>query len=107
MSRWTDIYGFAPVQITVPAGGTNAILVTPVAGMVAGTIKIISGSSLEILQCPVGTTLTGATLATMQGTGYLLGTSEVFNYGGAARYYLCATGATAVAHLLQGMGPGF
>lgn len=107
MGREANVFGFLPTIIAVPAGATNSVLVSEQAGEVGGVLKYVSGGSLEILNCPVGTTLSGGSLQALAGTGYLLGTAESINFAGAARFYLCATGATAVAHLLRGMGAGY
>jgi len=139
MARETDIQGFITQVITIPAGGTNAVLVSPIPGQVAQTIKYQSGGSLEIIPAPYsagspipwgegsspiaytgytvfgggysiglgGSGVAGASLAVANGTGYMLGTAEIFSSGGAARYYLVATSTQTIAYLNRGMGPGF
>ncbi len=105
MAREADIHGFGATNIAIP---TNApFLIPEEAGQVSGTLKLLSGSSLEICGVPIGVTYTGTSLTSLPGKGYLLGTSEVFNYSGPARYYLAATGATAVCSIIRGYGPGF
>ncbi len=108
MARELTAYGFAVTLLTVPAGYSNALLVNPVPGQVSSTLKWFSGNSLEIMQAAV--TL-GAGLSvpiqTATGQGYLLSVSEAVNTDGAARYYLCATGATTQAYLLMGLSQGF
>lgn len=107
MSSNQRSYALGATQLVVAPGATNALLVSPAPGEVSHGIKYISGGSLEILAPPLsydgyapGSTWTGASLVALLGRGYLMGTSEADNIDGPARYYLMATGATAIAHKL-------
>lgn len=114
MAREGDVYGIGTTLLTVGIGGSLALLVVPRAQEVSSVLKYFTGGSLELVhaleyntpQNPGATNWNGASLANMQGRGYLLATNEVMNFSGAARYYLIATGATAQAYLLVGLGQG-
>ena len=60
--------------------------------------------ALEIVPVQLSGTSTAAGNA--WGVGYILGTTEIFNIGGPAVFYLAATGATAVASMTLGYTPG-
>lgn len=107
MAREADLYGVSTALISVPLGATVALLMQPAPGEVASTIKYVSGGSLEIHGAPVGTTAPGGSLVTLNGTGYIFGTSEVLSFDGATRYYLMATGATVVCAQIRGLSSGF
>lgn len=81
--------------------GLSAIIkISPQPYQSSVTWKILSGGgTLEVVQPPPA--LTG-TSAVVQGTGYPVGASEVFNIAGPACFYLCATGATMVIGLIPG-----
>lgn len=107
MAREADTYALGATQFFIPAGATNALLVLPEWGEVSHTIKWVSGGSLEIQHPPLGPsyaagqTWMGASLAALgTGNGWILGTTEADNVNGPARYYLMATGSTAVAYKL-------
>ncbi len=111
MARELTAYGFAVTLLTVPAGYSLALLVSPIAGEVSSTLKWFSGGSLEILQAGF-TQVSAQTQAvfpvqTAVDQGYLLSVAEVVNTDGAARYYLAATGTTTQAYLLRGLSQGF
>jgi hypothetical protein len=102
------VFGLGATQVIVPPGATNAVLVVNVPREIANTVKYLSGGSLEIHGTINGSTMAGASLAPLIGAGYLLGTTEAINIAGPARFYLMATGSTAVACLLKGLSaPGF
>lgn len=111
----SDNSGFIGQMIIVPSGATNAVLMEAVGGQGSAIIKYGSGGSLEIVQAPCAgisfptgaTTWAGASLVALNGTGYLMGAAEAIQYDGAARYYLIATGATAIAYSLKGLTPSF
>lgn len=105
MARENDIHAFGTTTITLAATGT--LLIPEEAGQVSGTVKYLSGGSLEIVGVGVGITYTGTSLSSLPGKGYLLGTSEAFSYCGPARYYLVATGSTAQCLLIRGYGPSY
>jgi hypothetical protein len=108
MAREADIYALGATQFVIPAGYSLALWVTPMAYEVSSTLKYLSGGSLIIVSTNTnGTTLPGATLAGLVDSSYLLGTAEAINFAGPARYYLVATGATAVACQLRGFSQGF
>lgn len=112
MARENGLEGVVGIKVTIAPGATNAVLMTPIAGEISSGIKYFSGGSLEILQCPSGSTLTNAQLVAAQGNStYLLGTPinqyESLNFDGAVRYYLMATGATVVCYQLKGLSTGF
>ena len=104
-----SIFGVGATQVIVPPGATNAVLVLNIPRETASTVKILSGGgSLEIHGTLNGSTMAGASLAPLIGTGYMLGATETVNVDGPARFYLMATGATMVACLLKGLAaPGF
>ena len=102
MARELTAYGFAATLLAIPAGSASAMLIFPNSKEISMTLKYFSGGSLEIFNAPLGNT-TGSANGVSAGLGYLLATSEVVNATGAPRYYLCATGATAVAYLLIGL----
>lgn len=102
MARELTAYGFTCGSYAVPPGASNSILVQAAPGEISSTIKYFSGGSLELIGAP-GPGLTGGVVA---GSGYLFGT-EILNITGAARYYLCATGATAVAYFAKGLSQGY
>lgn len=103
-----SIFGVVTSQVVVPPGATNAVFVDVVPKEGAVLLKYFSGGTLEIHGSITGSTLPGATLAPLIGTGYILSTSEVISLAGPTRFYLMATGSTAVACLLRGLtAPGF
>lgn len=104
MARELAAYAYAVTLFTVPAGYSNALLVTPAAGEISSTLKYFTGGSLEILQATQGASTPVQTAAAL---GYLLGTTEIVNTDGAARYYLCATGTTTQAYYLRRLSQGF
>ena len=76
------------------------------AGQVSAVLKKFGGGSLEIFAAPVGaTTSQGLTDGVSLSAGYLMGTAEEKAFYGAPKFYLAATGATATAYLLLGIGP--
>lgn len=95
MSRQTDIHQMLGRRISV--GLSTIIGVTVVAGQLAQAIKYFSGGSLEI----------GCTSGGGWGTAYLMGTSEVVNVDNAGTFYLAATGATAIAHMITAKSQGY
>lgn len=109
-----DISGLQPRQIAVGIGATNAVLVEGVGGQGGAMMKYISGGSCMIVQAPMGISFGGAT--TWTGTSLIaelaannvwpIG-SEIISLDGAARFYLMATGATAVVGIMRGLTPGF
>lgn len=101
MARETTSSGFGCTTLIVPAGASNALLVIPQSEQVSMSLKYASGGSLEIFRAVKGGTM--PTPAIVLGSGYPLGDSEIVNATGAPRFFLAATGATAVANLLIGI----
>lgn len=91
MGREQDVTGIGSTRLTL--GLSTVFGITNIPGLLTNTLKYFSGGSLEI----GGSNLTW-------GGGYMLGTSEVFNFSTVGTFYLCATGATVVAMLARGVG---
>lgn len=98
-------FGLQATLLAVPPGGSLAILVKPVAGQVSAVLKKFGGGSLEIYNAPVGATAADPTAIDTLGTGYLMGIAEERLIYGSPKFYLAATGTTATAYLLLGIGP--
>jgi hypothetical protein len=108
MGRENDINGIAPSRVVIAPGATNSRLIQPIAGEISSGLKYFSGGSLEIVQAPLGTTLSGTQLiATSADNKYLISNGEVLNFDGGVRYYLMATGATTIAYIMRGLSTGF
>lgn len=105
MARENDIHAFGTTTITLAATGT--LLIPEEAGQVSGTVKYLSGGSLEIVGVGVGITYTGTSLSSLPGKGYFLDISETINFEGPVRYYLVATGSPAVLSVLKGLSSGY
>lgn len=107
MSRQTDIYGVTCEVLNVGAGPTFAQVVVACQYEVASVLKYASGGSLVVMGCPPGSTHTGATITFLTSRSYLMDVGEALNFDGANRYYVVATGATAVAYVMHTVGsPG-
>ncbi len=103
-----SILGLITSQVAIPAGATLAVFVENSPNQGALLLKYFSGGTLEIHGTGNGSTMPGASLAPLIGTGYILGTSEVVALNGPTRFYLMATGSTAVACLMKGLtSPGY
>lgn len=86
-------------------GLSQIIRITPSDYQYAQSLKILSGGgTLELVPPALSGTSTAA--ASGWGTGYPIGASEVFNFGGPAVFYLAATGATMVAVMVIGRTSG-
>lgn len=109
MADSNNIYGLSSVPVVVPPGATLAVLRVGTEGQQAQLLKYFSGGSVSIIGItPLGATYSAAELVSAGNSGgYLLGTNEVVSIDGAARYYLMATGATAVVMQLKGLSQGF
>ena len=104
------IFGAVTSQVVVAPGATNAFFIENIPLQGALLLKYFSGGTLEVhgTNRTNGSTMPGASLAPLIGTGYILGTSEVLSLAGPTRIYLMATGATAVACLIKGLtAPGY
>lgn len=116
------IFGVLPSRITVGSGATIAYFMDVCSGERSLTLKYLSGGTLEILEATVqavynasysvqgitivGTTLPASQLAAINGTGYLMGTTEILTFSGSPRMYLSATGATTFLTAIIGKGQG-
>lgn len=71
---------------------------------VGGYIKFFSGTgaSLEI----VSGVSAGSDPGPKRGTGYMLGATEILPINGPAQFWLCATAATAIAHMIIAKSEG-
>ncbi len=109
MSSSSDnIFGLGTTQIAIPAGATLAKWIDCGEKVTSIQIKYFSGGTLEIVGSPLGGTMPGASLAGLPGTQYIMGTSEVQSIDGPCRFYLMASGSTAVACLMYGLtSPGY
>lgn len=99
-----ELYVIGATQI--PVGLSQVIRIKGDPYQYSTALKYGSGGSLEIV-CPQfsgSSTASGGTNA--WGKGYLLSTSETMAWDGNAVVYLCATGATAVAHVTIGYTSG-
>lgn len=106
MARETTVYGITTQILAMGAGASLSLYVFAAPGEIWSRLKYVSGGSMELMGANAGTP--GATgRADASGTGYLFGAAEVIEFSGAARYFLQATGATAVAHLIRGLSQGF
>lgn len=104
MARISEAFGLGVTQIAV--GLSAPFLVLPREKQISLALKYVSGGSLEIFAAPTGAT-SGSVSGVSWGLGYLMGQTEVFNIEGPTRFYLAATGATAIAHLMLGLSdPG-
>ena len=101
--------------MAIPVGATLAVFITPDAKLVNLTIKYLSGGTLELLSCgytepvlglKIGTTQTPAALASLSGSGYLMGGSEVLSFSGHPSFYLSSTGATSIVCAIYAKGQG-
>ena len=106
MSARDEVQVVVTDRQVVPLGATVAVFMEPVARQNSWALKLASGGTLEIIGVTDGTTLTAAALATASGTHYTLGASEVLSLSGASKFYLSATSATCVAHVIRGLSPG-
>lgn len=124
-------YGVNATRFYVGVGGTLAQFVDVVPGQIYTTVKYMNGGTLEILpalsgtsllaaivaggtqsptiafQPSAGTTQSLAQLGNLAGTGYLMGTTEVFTFNGPARFYLSAQSATTLVCVTKHLSAGF
>jgi hypothetical protein len=120
MARESDLYGIIGEKLTIAPGATNALFMPGYPGELASIVKYVSGGSLEVVGAPpgaslpnfagasyVGSTWLGLSLVPFIGNGYLLGSTEILNITGPARYYLMATGSTVIAMHFVGRSQGF
>lgn len=100
-----DIQGIGATRFAV--GLSQVLRISPSAYQYAETIKIIAGGgTLEVVAIQFSGTSTLVSSSLAWGTGYPLGSNEVFNVGGAATFYLAATGATMTAAMILGYTSG-
>ncbi len=97
-----EIYVIGATRAIV--GLSQILRISPGPNSIAGTIKILSGGTLEIID-PV---YSGASSAPNVGwnQGYPLGTSEIYCYYGSSAFYLAATGATTIVAMTMGRTSG-
>lgn len=95
-------------RMVIPVGSSLALYVDINATENNLLFKYYSGGTLEIFGAtgPLGSTLTQAQLTASNQTGYLVGTSEILSIGGPCRFYLSATGATCIVHMIRGRSAG-
>lgn len=101
MAREGNVHGFTVAQYAIPTGASNAQLVWEFPGQVDSLIKLVSGGSCEIIGLNAG-----STALPVAGKGFLMDSTYI-KIEGPARYWLLATGATAVVHVLNGVTSGF
>jgi hypothetical protein len=89
-----DVYALAGSQFTVGSSLTAGITTIP--GLVATTIKMISGSSAIVASASAGID-----------SGYPLTTTEAVAVAGPAKFYLASAGVTSVIAVLKGTSQGF
>lgn len=107
MSRQDDVQSLFTQALTVPLGLTLGVYMDQQPGEVTKTIKYLSGGTLWLIGCTGGATIAGATVAALGLTfAYAVGPTETLSFGGAARFYLAATGATVQVAVIRGISPG-
>ena len=107
-SSSSDIFGLGTTQVVIAPGETNARWIDFGSLVTSVQVKYFSGGTLEIIGSPAGGTMPGASLAGLPGTQYIMGTTEVQSFDGPVRFYLMASGSTAIACLISGLtAPGF
>jgi hypothetical protein len=109
-----DVYGMISTRVTVGSG--NIVQIGPIEGMVASSIKLISGGTLEIGQYSSSqgygfTALVGSSAAIQAGgtfgQGYFLSSNEILSVNMSGKFYLYASGAECVVAVLFGRSAGF
>ncbi len=104
-TSYDSIFGLGTTQIMIPPGATLGVLVEAVAGQNSIILKYLSGGTLYVMGVAAGATLSAADLAGATGH-YLVGTSEILNIDGPARFYLASLGATTVVCAMRGKSQG-
>ena len=102
MSARDEVSLFVSEKFTI--GLSTIVGVTAIAGQNATVLKYTSGGSLEI--GGAHSMVNGATVAFSWGNGYLMGSSEILNVNMSGIFYLAATGATVICHLIRGKTQG-
>ena len=123
-SSYDSAWNLLPLRFYVGVGATVAVFFTPLPGQVSSSIKYMNGGTLEILPASLGisfapgtstvngtffssgSTQSAQALANLSGTGYLMGTTEVFTIAGPAPFYLSATGATTLVSTVRSFSQG-
>lgn len=100
-----SVFSLGSTFLAVPAGATNAVLITPLAGQISVNLKYSSGSTLYLIGVGHGVTLAASDLNNFA-SHYLIGSSESLAIDGPARFYLAATAATTIVYMLRGFGAG-
>jgi len=115
-TSYDSIFSLGATRIIVPVGATVAVFMQPFTGQISALLKMFSGGTCEILppgltQTAIGvfqgTTMNGATLAAISGSGYCFTSNEVMAINGPANFYLSSTGATSIIHAVFGKGQGY
>lgn len=106
MSSFDATHGVDTSQIVVPVGATLAVLVSQNPGQNSTILKYFAGGTLEIFGVTYGLTLGASALASLSGTGYIMGASEILSFNGPVRLYLSSTGATTTVMCLRGKTQG-
>jgi len=103
-----NVHGLGATQIAV--GLSALVRVSPPPYQIATTMKVSAGGSsgtLFICVAPgFGASTSGAAAASLIGNGYGLASTEVFNIGGPAAFYLSATGVTMTCSIIFGFSSG-
>lgn len=105
-----DIFGLKTFTRAIPSGFTNAVLVTNESFESGSVFEQVSGGTVWITGVSMGQTLSAADLdAIFTGATnlFLMQSGRSINIDGAPRYYVAATGATAVVQWLRGTRAGY
>lgn len=109
-SSYDSVFGVKTSRLVIPAGVTVGVLIdgNAIAGNTYTRLKYHSGGTLHIIGVTSGVTLAAADLdsAITGNASYLLGSSEILELDGPARFYLGAEAATTIAYLIQGRTQG-
>lgn len=107
MAQEQRIFGFAVTLIAVPATAASAMPILPMNNQSNVMIQYVSGGSMELFNMAAGASVSSPPASgssVVLAAGYLFAAAEkVGPYQGGPRFYLAATGATAVARLLIGL----
>lgn len=100
MAAQSDIACIGSTRILI--GLSQVIRIMPSATQYAETMKIIGGTgTLELVSSQFSGISTDPS-AIAWGAGYPLGANEIYNVGGPAVFYLCASGTTMTLAMTLG-----
>ena len=102
MSRQEDVFSFGITRCAVGLSALMEIDLRFIRGSISCQFKQFSGMTLEI----VSGVSAGSNPASVRGTGYPIGPTEIISLGGPTKFYLCATGSTAIVPMLIGLSQG-